>query len=191
MVRGVYWNIKFVSQPWWCIFSRCLTHVLGRVPLHQPPIMFSSWVWVEPRSARRRKPETSIPVHWSTQKQTKCKNLPSKHCYHCRVQAQTSQTLPVTLSRSALEGIQIHGLLDMDFRYGQRPVQWAGASLCPLQRSEKEKNAPSWLPMFFFLIFLFNLFLYEIITWTEIFFETGCGSTSRSEIFYGDKSGSS
>ena len=115
MVRGVYWNIKFVSQPWWCIFSRCLTHVLGRVPLHQPPIMFSSWVWVEPWSTRRRKPETSIPVHWSTQKQTKCENLPSKHCYHCRVQVQTSQTLPVTLSRSALEGIQIHGLLsDMD-----------------------------------------------------------------------------
>lgn len=51
MVWGVYWNIKFVSQPWWCIFSRCLTHVLCRVTLHQPSIMPSSWVWVEPRSA--------------------------------------------------------------------------------------------------------------------------------------------
>lgn len=31
-----------------------------------------------------KKPETSIPGQRREQKQTKCKNLPCKHCYHCK-----------------------------------------------------------------------------------------------------------
>lgn len=143
MVRGVYWNIKFVSQPWWCIFSRCLTHVLGRVG---PPIMFSSWVWVEPRSARRRKPETSIPVHWSTQKQTKCEKPSFQTLLSL---SSTSANITNIASNTVQKCSRGNSNPWAVVRYGQRPVQWAGASLCPLQGSEKEKKkAPSWLPMF-------------------------------------------
>lgn len=164
MVRGVYWNIKFVSRPWWCIFSRCLTHVLCRVPLHQPSIMPSSWVWVEPRSARHKKQAGE------KKKGTKCENFTSKHCYHCRVQAETSRPLPETLSRGTLRGIWSN--IRSVVRYGWRPktqLRLQNGSCGPLRRgsSPREVLCHGFPNMFFFLslslssflCFLVNLFL--------------------------------
>lgn len=176
MVRGVYWNIKFVSQPWWCIFSRCLTHVLCRVPLHQPSIMLSSWVWVEPRSARHKNQKHQFLRSGAGEKKgTKRENFTSKHCYHCRVQAETSRPLPETLSRSTLRGIWSN--IRSVVRYGWRPktqLRLQNGSSRPLRRGPVQEKCfvtASRTCFFFslssFLYFLVNLFLSGKIKDTE------------------------
>lgn len=118
MVRGVYWNIKFVSLPWWCIFSCCFSHVLTWVdPLTSTAnyVLLLGVGWASVNATRNQKHQ----FLGSRAKKNRQNEKPySEHCYHCRVQAQTWLALPVTLCNTALESVSWCVV-----RYGWRPQQ--------------------------------------------------------------------